>query len=611
MTSILAPTLRTIVPADVTTVQRVRLVAGVMVVAHLVLRAWALLPAWFYSDDLRFIEDGTSNPLTAGFLMTPHDSQLMPVGVLVSWVVAHAGPYAWGTAALLTLILQAVAVGCCWLMLRTAFGERWAILVPFGLFLFSAMGIEGMVWWAAALNALPMQIGFMLTVTAVLLWSRERRARWAWLAAAAFALTVASGPRGLVTVVPLGLLMMLFLTSGPWWRRPVDTLRRHALLVVPLALLGAGYLALYATTTTSPVAASTDAPLLRLAGNLVGRAWLPSVVGGPWQWELVADPVSVPDPSDTVAVVAAIVVVAAVVVLLRRNPGPTAAAAAIMVAQLTATYVALVFGRALQLGALAGLNMRYLADALPVTVLVIGLMTMPLLDDVAPAFRRPLPSPRALAGPARAGLSVALGVALIGGVVSTIGYARPWHDSFPARAYVANAVASLRADPTPVADLEVPDLVQLSIHYPSNLPSRLLAPYGDVVQTTDAGNDIRVLDSSGTSRQAVVEGGAEVEPADEPGCGLRVTTRPASVTFDFTTMSVDPWTAISYAGSAAGRVSITADGRALPDLDVAAGPHTYFLRTDGAYSRLTLRARTPDVQMCVDRVRAGEIKALP
>jgi hypothetical protein len=612
VTTSFAPTVRTLVPDGVTTAQLVRVAAFVMIGLHVAFRAWALLPAWFYSDDLRFIEDARGSGLTPDFLFTPHDSQLMPVGVLLSWLVAHAGTYAWGTAALLTLALQAIAAGCCFLMLRTAFGERWAILVPLALFLFSPMGIEGMMWWSAALNALPMQIGSMLLVTCVVQWARHRRPAWAAGAAAAFALTVASGPRGVVAVVPVGLLMMLFLTSGPWWRRPFDVVRQHAVLLVPLIALGAGYLALYTTTTTSPVEASSGAPLASLAENLIGRAWLPSVVGGPWHWDVVADPVSVPDPPVALLVVAVVAVVMAIATLVWRNPAPTWRALVVLGGQLAATYLALVFGRALQLGALAGLNMRYLADALPVTALAIGLATMPLLVRGAPAFERPLPGPGDLSRRSAWGLSLAAVLVLVGSIVSTVGYVQPWHQQFPARQFIANAVSSLRADPTPVADLEVPDLVQLGIHYPSNLPSRILAPYGDIVQTADSGNELHMLNATGSSRLAVVEGGVETRPTDEPGCGLRVDTRRSStVTLDRSDMDLFPWTAISYAGSAPGRVAVRADDRELSDLEVAAGPHTYIMRTDGAYTTLTLRSRTADVQMCIDSVHAGKIKALP
>ena len=164
---------RALVPAHLSVAQRVRLTAYAMIVASLGLKAWVVLPAWFYSDDFRFIEDAHTHGLSIDFLFTPHDSQLMPVGVAISWLIArrtairgsppHHRPGVAGVSAL-----------ACLLMLRTLFGDRWGILLPLGLFLVSPMGLEAGIWWSASLDALPMQIAFFLLVTCVRC-GRERR----------------------------------------------------------------------------------------------------------------------------------------------------------------------------------------------------------------------------------------------------------------------------------------------------------------------------------------------------------------------------------------------------------------------------------------------------
>jgi len=601
---------RALVPAHLSVSQRVRLTAYAMVVASLGLKAWVVLPAWFYSDDFRFVEDAHTQGLSIDFLFAPHDSQLMPVGVAISWLVAQANGYSWLTAASITLALQVISALACLLMLRTLFGDRWGILVPLGLFLVSPMGLEAGVWWSASLNALPMQIAFFVLVPCVVLWARERRPLWVLGAGGAIALAALSGPRGLAMAVPVTLLIALFLTRGPWWRRPYDVVRQHLLLAVPPIVIAVGYIVLYARTTPTPVESSGDAPAMALLHNLLMGSWAPSLLGGPWRWSIVADPVSVAAAPAALEIAATIAVVLGAAWLVRRNPGPATGALAILLAQLTVTYLALVFGRGLQVGALAGLISRYLADTLPVTTLVIGLALMPLLVDGAPTFRRTLPDPAALGTWSRRLLTAAGAVVVAGSVFTTARYAAPWHDQFVARAYVDNAVSTLRADPTPIADVEVPELVQLSLHYPSNLPSHLLAPYGDLVQTTQAGNDLRILDKFGRSRQAIVGGGAETDLDAIPGCGLRVGSTDAIISLDRDEMDAFPWTSVNYVASGDGLIEVTADGRAVADLEVAAGPHTYFFLTGGAYSTLTLRSKTPGTELCVDIVRAGPIRAI-
>ena len=604
--------LRALVPPDVTTAQLVRTAALTLIGLQIALRAWSIQGGWFYSDDFLLIEKTADEPFGLEVLMRPHDSQLMPFGIALVWLVSHAGPFAWTLTAALTLAIQVVASASCYVMLRTVFGDRWGILAPLAVYLFAAMSPDVVMWWAASLNGLPIQAAFFLLVTAVVLWARHRRARAVVGAALALALAVASGPRGLVMAVPIGVFMTLFLApGGRWFTKPWTVARLHWPFVVPLAALAAGYLTVYAMTTPSPVAAVGDAPALQIGRQLVGTAWLPPLVGGPWQWQLVADPVSVAAPPRVAHVVAVVIVMAILAVLVRRDPRPTLAALAMLAAQLLVTYLAIIFGRALQVGELAALITRYLADTLPVTALAIGLATMPVLAPGAPAFRRELPAPSALSRRWRLLMTGAATVMLVGAVVSTLAYVAPWHRDFPAREFVANARTTIAADPVPVADVEVPELVQLPIHYPHNLPSHLLAPYGDLVQTSKSGNDLRILDAHGRSSQAGIGGGAVAEPGDEEGCGLRVGSRAQQIELARENMDTFPWTSLNYAASGNGRAQIRFDGRRPYEIDIAAGPHTYFLVGDGAYSAVEIRTTTPRLELCLDVVRAGPIEALP
>lgn len=604
--------LRALLPPDVTTAQLVRAAAFTLIGLQVALRAWSIHGGWFYSDDFLLLEKTADEPFTLDVLMRPHDSQLMPFGIALVWLVSHAGPFAWTLTAMLTLVIQVVASISCYLMLRTVFGDRWAIVAPLALYLFAAMSPDVVMWWAASLNGLSMQVAFFLLVTAVVVWARERSPRPVMGAALALALAAASGPRGLVMIVPIGLFVTFFLTpGGRWFTKPWSVARLHWPFVVPLAFVAAAYVIVYALTTPSPVAAVGDAPAGEIARRLVGTAWLPSLVGGPWQWQIVADPLSVADPPLLLHVVAIVVVSVVLVVLVWRNPRPTFSALVVLAAQLLVTYLAIVFGRGLQIGSLAALLSRYLADTLPVTALALGLATMPVLVAGAPAFRRELPAPGALSHPMRNVMAGAATIMLAGAVISTLAYVAPWHRDFPAREFVMNARATIAEDPAPVADVEVPDLVQLPIHFPRNLPSHLLSPYGDLVQTSTSGNDLRILDDRGRSSQAGIVGGAAVEPGDAEGCGLRVDSRAQAVELDRDDMNRFPWTSLNYAASGSGTANVRFDGRRTYEIDIAAGPHTYFLVGDGAYSTMEIRTTTPGLELCLDLVRAGRIVALP
>ena len=175
----------------------------------------------------------------------------------------------------------------------------------------------------------------------------------------------------------------------------------------------------------------------------------------------------------------------------------------------------------------------------------------------------------------------------------------PWHRNFPAREFVSNAVSSLQMDPRRVADVEVPELVQLPIHHPSNLPSRLLAPFSDAVRAVDHGNDLLALADNGTVRPASVAGASSaIGPV--PQCGWLVDTEPTEISMTRVDMSKFPWTALNYAASDDGKAIVTFDDRAPFVVNLLAGPHTWFVKGDGPYSKLEIRTVTPGVTVCID-----------
>ena len=593
--------LRTLVPDDLTRQQQVRGVAYGLIGLHLIVKAWILLPAWFYSDDFIFLEDALKHRLTPDYLFTSHDSQLMPLGVAISWLVAHAGPYNWLLAASITLVLQALAAVACFVMLRTLFGDRWAILAPLGFYLFAPMAIEATTWWAAALNAVPIQMAFFLLVACIVRWARERRPRWALASVAALTLAVVSGPRGLVMVVPVGLLLLLFFTPGRWWTRPWHLVRTHALLIAPMILVGAAYLVVYTVSTPSPVEAQGSAPALAIGKNLVGTSWLTSLVGGPWRWDEYNPPMSHPDPPMVLYVIAGLAVILLVAMAVRRGARVAVAALAILMAQLAVTYLALVFGRGLQLGADAGLMTRYLADTLPVTTLVLGLLMLPVVGATitARAVR--------IRGRWRAFAGAAAAVFLVGSVVSTVAYASAWHRDYPAREFVDNARSSLASEPAVIAEREVPDPVQARLSYPHNLPSRLLYPLGKAIATTYRGNDIRVLDDHGVHRQAAVFASATSRPGPIGNCGYAVRDRTIWISLDTAVANPFWWMSIGYLSSGDGDLEMYLDGEKSDDIRVQKGLHTYFMRGEGPLATIGLRSVTGDVAVCVDAIHVGDL----
>src|SRR4051812_46820413 len=147
--------------------------------AQLVFRGWALFPSWFYTDDYRLLYDARSRGLSWSYLTAPFDSQFMPVGRLVAWVVASGGTLDWTLAVSLTLLLQGIASLTCLAMLCSLFGARPGVLVLLATYLTTAMTLPATMWWAASLNQLPLQAVLFGGLTVGVRYLRTARLRWA------------------------------------------------------------------------------------------------------------------------------------------------------------------------------------------------------------------------------------------------------------------------------------------------------------------------------------------------------------------------------------------------------------------------------------------------
>ena len=85
----------------------------------LAFRAWALFPSWFYTDDYRLVGQARTGDLDVDYLTRPYDSQFMPVGRFLAWVLGGADQMSWSLAASMALGLQLAAVlGAAWTVFK-------------------------------------------------------------------------------------------------------------------------------------------------------------------------------------------------------------------------------------------------------------------------------------------------------------------------------------------------------------------------------------------------------------------------------------------------------------------------------------------------------------
>lgn len=562
-----------------------------LVVAGVALRSWLISRAWFLSDDFILLEDAQGTRLDLNYLFTPHDSHLMPLGRFVVWLTAQAAPFSWWPAALTTILLLAVAALCCTWMLVEAFGWRWRILVPLAFYLFTPLTIDSVIWWAAAINALPVHIGFFLAMTLGLRYARTASRRALLLCLLAFGIGLAGDPRGLHVAPTLALTVALFMAprGSTLWQRVTFRWR----LWVGLAATGVLYLLLYQATTPSPVTAGAEITPWATLRNALGRSWVSGLVGGPWNYDESNPPAGFVDPPIVLNVVAGAAVAALVIAALRLIPATTTKVALIMSVHLAVTMVGLVFGRATQIGPDAGLLMRFFGDTALTATVVLALLLMRPLGG----WSRELPLP---SGHGRDALAGAGALASAGAVVTMLAYGQPW-TSYPARTFVTNAAESAEQAPVVVADVAVPPLVQTRIAFPHNLPSRLLLPLAPKVRGVTHGNDLQILDSEGVPRQGVVAPAARSVPGPAPDCGYAVGPEPVTIDLEDPNGAVFWWMAVDYIAGQGGMVEMSVDGRPLPDFEVTPGLHRWIVEGNEPFGSVEMRSIS-GITVCVDSI---------
>ena len=144
------------------------------------MRGLVLSRGYFYWDDLILAgRSGSMSLLSSQFLFYDHDGHFMPAAFLVAGIATRVAPYNWLVAALTLLVLQALASLAVLRLLRLILGRRPTILIPLVFYLFSPLTLPAFAWWAAGLNALPLQIGLAWVAGDAIRLCRTGSARYA------------------------------------------------------------------------------------------------------------------------------------------------------------------------------------------------------------------------------------------------------------------------------------------------------------------------------------------------------------------------------------------------------------------------------------------------
>lgn len=457
--------------------RRVLLGGLALIAAQLIWKSLFLGHFYFWQDDFHFVELALSNSFSWRYLTFAEAGHVLPGALAIAWGAARISLYSWPLASAITVVMLAAADLAALRLLRTLFGSRPAILIPLAVYLLSPLTLPDIRWWSAAIETLPLQIATFMALNAQVHYVATRRLRHA-VAAAAWVLF------GLVffektLILPLFLLGVTsgFLMDGPWLRAIgrclVGYWRGWAM---QLAVLVA-YIVMLATSLHSSEVRTGGTGVFTFISGIVKDTFVPGAIGGPWQWLASADAEYAYSAPPAALVWLSVIVAAAAIGASIWYRIHAWRAWAILVGWLAAAdVVPVLLGRIAELSpAVLGRETRYVADAVPVLAICLGLAFWPVAGHSDAEGRR-----WPVAGPGQLGRMVAAGVVgafIIGSVWSAQAFQNVTSSS-PDRLFIANARVAVAEAPagTVVADEPVPQSLMLGIFGQDAYASRVIGP---------------------------------------------------------------------------------------------------------------------------------------
>ncbi len=267
---------------DAATIKRIAL--GLLAL-QAVWRAWIAFQGYFTGDDFVFTYHAATASFDLDYLLREHLGHLMPGAFALVWLLNALSPLNYALVVLVDLLLQATAGWCMYKLLVLLFGPRKAVLLPLAFFLFTPLTLDAFLWWAAALNHLPLQLGLVFGVYAHVRYLREGRALWLFAAFGSLLLTLSFFEKAVLIPPYLFVLTVLYFSEGSARNRLFSTVRDHWRIWLGYSVICGAYIALYISRVTFAFDSSPDLPTTaQLAGRVVGTTFVPGFFGGPWEW---------------------------------------------------------------------------------------------------------------------------------------------------------------------------------------------------------------------------------------------------------------------------------------------------------------------------------------
>ncbi|KAF0835779.1 hypothetical protein [Nocardia caishijiensis] len=615
----------------------VRAVVGVaagLIVAQLVLRGWVAASGFFYWDDFILIGQVSRHSLwSAELLLTSHDGHVMPLAIALTWVVTQVAPMSWGVAAAVLVGLQLVASVAVLRLLVVLMGWRRCVLGPLVFYLFVPLTVPAFAWWAAAVNALPLQIALAWVSADAVLLARTGQRRYAVSGALVFAVALLSFEKSIVVLpVAFAVVALSAHVAGQPWRAAVS---RGGLLWAAGGAVLLTWAAVFLLVIQRPRGLTGPEDPGALLSRALSDGLVPALFGGPWRWERWQPATPWADPPGVAVFLCwmSLILLAAWTIRSRARVAVVWLCAAGYGIATIAPVIVLRDGPGT--AALLLQSMRYFADFAVIATVSLALILRAPASTVAQQNSSSPPEPdpsdtrprtagmppgelRSKTGsvdgsrpriglmsrpPKTADLTSTLSAIpvvlfVLSSVVSTITFTRSWEPS-PARTYITGVRAALPATrDAPLLPQEVPWNVLNPLAFPQNMTDHVLAPIATPTTFAAATPTLRMITDTGEIVDAYVWWNRSITPGSEPQCGHRVRAG-TSIPLDGP-MQIRDWTAqLNYLADRDGRIAVSFDGDTETVADVRKGLNTVYVRLLGGGDALRIRPLELEQSLCI------------
>lgn len=260
-----------------------------LLIGQALFMSFALSTTWFVGDDFTYLTAVTSGEGMVHWLTTPYTGHLLPGTFLTTWLLQLPAPMEWFWFAAALVAMQFLASLLTWKVLRAILGDSPFTLLLFVIYITSVLTFSAVMWWAAAIEYLPVLIGLPATI---LLFRRAimRAGRFTFLLPAlSLAVTLFFFEKALLVGAFVVLLWLLIPIMPDAEHTARGRLRQGAKPIIGLVTVSVVHFLIYLALT----AGSAQRPevslgvLTHLRFDIATSVLLPALVGGPHHFNLI------------------------------------------------------------------------------------------------------------------------------------------------------------------------------------------------------------------------------------------------------------------------------------------------------------------------------------